>query len=67
MIIYSDCQPNCNSYGFCKYFDFDTDEQGQHTDDGWCNLHKEESDSRNNCSYFSHEEAIVFSDVSKTN
>ena len=50
------CGPNCEETGpicdFCKHYDFNGDATGAYTGDGFCNLHKRESDPIDACDDF---------------
>jgi len=45
--------PNCDERGLCcdhcAYFQFNGDEQGRYTGDGWCRLHKRPEDPAGLC------------------
>lgn len=43
------CHPLCD---FCEWFDFNADEDGAYTGDGWCRLHKRPMDPFDACADF---------------
>jgi hypothetical protein len=40
------CDPACD---FCEHYDFNGDEDGVYTGDGWCRLHKRPEDPDSYC------------------
>ena len=44
-----DCIPLCD---FCKHYNFNADEEGRYTGDGWCTLHDKPSEPYYNCEDF---------------
>ena len=44
-----DCIPLCD---FCKYYNFNGDDEGCYTEDGWCTLHNKPSEPIDECEDF---------------
>lgn len=45
----ADCEPLCD---FCIHYDFNGNEDGAYTGDGYCNLHKEQCEPYEDCDEF---------------
>lgn len=43
------CEPRALCCDFCAYYQFNGDEQGRYTGEGWCRLHKREEDPASLC------------------
>jgi len=65
MITCSNCHPNCNCCDFCKHFDFNADDLGQYTGNGWCNLNERRTEPWDDCGDFHCSEAVDFADILK--
>lgn len=52
MKLCKDCHPRATCCDFCIHFDFNADENGSYTDDGYCRLHKKPSDPDDGCDDF---------------
>lgn len=50
MILCSNCEhPICD---FCKHYDFNADDDGRYTGDGWCRFHSIKCEPYHECSDF---------------
>lgn len=50
-----DCFPICD---FCKYYNFNADDKGRYTGDGYCTKHSKPQDPSDDCNDFHCSEAI---------
>lgn len=57
MILCKDCDPRACCCDFCKHYDFNADDKGRYTGDGFCKLHQINSDPANECDDFHCEHA----------
>ena len=47
------CSPECTPLcDFCKYYNFNADEEGRYIGKGWCTLHNESSEPYDYCEDF---------------
>jgi hypothetical protein len=52
MKLCNECDSRALCCDFCAYYQFNGDEQGRYTGDGWCRLHKREEDPASLCDDF---------------
>lgn len=45
----STCSPELTCCDFCKHYDFNADDQGSYTGNGWCKLHLKNQDPGDVC------------------